>query len=367
MFLKNVCGTGFTAQMRQNGLAIYVRLGRLLLAVTINEIAKMAHVSKSTVSRVINKSGPVSKQTKEAVLSAIASVNFQPSPIARGLALKKTNTIGLVIQDIRNPYYALACWHVERFLRPYGYITIMCNADNDSEIEQSILTAMTNHSVDGVLVIGGEQDYSHVLEGDGVESIPLVLVDREASGRMLTSVTLDNEYGGQLAVDYLFSLGHERIAYVTSDFTVAEKQRLQGYMTEHRNRGIAVDSELIISLEEGQWHEGDLNRILRIFSLNHRPTALFASNDFKALQVLRLFRRNNISIPDDISVIGFDDTEIASVVHPALTTIHQPIGRMVELGAKLLLDQLDGGVVTEEKRVLSPWLVERESTRRIAG
>lgn len=337
------------------------------MAVTINEIAKLAHVSKSTVSRVINKSGPVSKQTKEAVLSAIASVNFQPSLIARSLTLKKTNSVGLVLQDIRNPYYALACWHVERFFRRFGYITVMCNADNDSEIEMSILTAMVNHSVDGVLVIGGEQDYYHVLESDCVESIPLVLVDREVSDRVLTSVTLDNEYGGQLAADYLFSLGHERIAYVTSDFTVAEKQRLQGFMTEHRNRGITVDSELIISLEEGQWNQGDLNRILRIFSLNHRPTALFASNDFKALQVLRLFRRNNISVPDDISVIGFDDIKVASMVHPALTTIHQPIGRMVELGARLLLDQLDGGMVTKEKRVLSPWLVERESTRRIAG
>ena len=193
-----------------------------------------------------------------------------------------------------------------------------------------------------------------------------MLVDRETSNGFFTEVTLDNEYGGQLATEYLFSQGHRRIAYVTSEFTVAEKLRRRGYIHEHRNRGIAVDNDLIISIDEQQWHEGDLNRILRIFSLDPKPTALFASNDFKALQVLRLFKRNSISVPDDISVVGFDDIEIASMVHPALTTVHQPIDRMVELGAKLLLDQLDGGSVVKEKQVLNPWLVERESTRRIA-
>jgi LacI family transcriptional regulator len=337
----------------------------VFLAVTINEIAKLANVSKSTVSRVMNKSGPVSKQTQEAVLSAIASVNYRPSPIARGLTLRKTNTIGLILQDIRNPYYAHASWHVEQFFRRFGYITIMCNADNNTEKEKSILETMGEHSVDGILIIGGERNFAHIIGDEDISGIPLVLVDRETNNSDFTVVTLDNEYGGQLATDYLFSIGHKRIAYVTSDFTVAERLRLKGYIHEHRSRGIAVDSDLIISLDERQWHEGDVNSILRIFSLDPKPTALFASNDFKALQVLRLFKRNNIAVPDDISVMGFDDIELASIVLPALTTIHQPIDSMVELGARLLLDQVDGGSVVSEKQVLSPWLVERESTAHI--
>jgi LacI family transcriptional regulator len=221
---------------------------------------------------------------------------------------------------------------------------------------------MAKHSVDGMIFIGGEQASGSY----GIQGIPIVMVDRGIDDPSLTSVALDNEYGGQLAADYLFSLGHERIAFLTSDYTAAEQKRLQGYVTAHQNRGVPVDGDLIIHLEESQWHQGDLNRILRVFSLNNRPTAIFASNDFKALQVLRLFRRNNISVPDDISVIGFDDIEISSMVHPALTTVHQPIDRMVELGAQLLLDQLDGGVGTGVRRVMSPWLVERESVRRIA-
>jgi len=333
--------------------------------VTINEIAKLAQVSKSTVSRVINKSGPVSEKTKRAVLNAIDSVNYQPSEIARSLTLKRTNTIGLVVQDIRNPFFALACWHVERFFRQHGYITIMCNADSDFLVEQSLLEAMRKHSVDGVLCIGGEQGHAPLLESNGVKGIPLVMVEREVGDRTVTSVTLDNVYGGQLAVEYLFSLGHRRIAFVTSEFTAAEQARFQGYIAEHRNRGIIVDSNLIVSLEEDQWHHGNLNRILRIFSMRDRPTAIFASNDYKALQVMRLFKKNNVSVPGDISVIGFDDIEIASMVHPALTTVHQPIDRMVELGAQMLLELLDGRGNPGEKRMLSPWLVERESVRRV--
>ena len=110
-----------------------------------------------------------------------------------------------------------------------------------------------------------------------------------------------------------------------------------------------------------------MNRLLRIFSLNDRPTALFASNDYKALQVMRLFRKNGIAVPGDISLIGFDDVDIASMVHPALTTIHQPIDRMVEAGSRLLLDLLESRGTAGERKVLRPWLVERESVRRLSG
>jgi LacI family transcriptional regulator len=335
--------------------------------VTINEIAQLARVSKSTVSRVLNESGPVSEKTKRAVLDAIESADFRPSHIARSLTLKRTNTIGLVVQDIRNPFYSLACWYAERFFRRYSYITIMCNTDNEISVEQSVFTALRKHSVDGVLCVGGEQGCSVLDGGIGARGLPIVTVEREVQNGGFTSVVLDNEYGGQLAVEYLFALGHRRIAFVTSENTASERLRYQGYVNEHRTRGVPVDRDLVISLEEAQWHRGELNRLLRIFSLNDRPTALFASNDYKALQVMRLFRKNGIAVPGDISLIGFDDVDIASMVHPALTTIHQPIDRMVEAGSRLLLDLLEGGGATGERKVLRPWLVERESVRRLSG
>ncbi len=334
------------------------------LAVTINEIAQIARVSKSTVSRVINKSGHVSKKTEEAVRHAIKSVDYRPNELARSLTLKKTKTVSLIVQDIRNPFFGNACWHAERFFRQAGYLTVICNANNDASLEASMMDEMRQRRVDGVLCIGGDStrsDPGFELNAD----IPVVLVDREASFNKCSSVNLDNVYGGQLAVDYLFSLGHRKIAFVTSDSTCSQRQRLQGYVVEHRNRGAAVDNNMIVTLGEELWHSGDLNGILRIFSTNKKPTALFASSDFKALQVLRLFKRNNIRVPEDISVIGFDDIDIASRVHPSLTTVHQPVGRMVELGAKLLLEHIHGSGFTCEKRTIMPWLVERESTKRV--
>ena len=142
--------------------------------VTINEIAQLARVSKSTVSRVINQSGPVSEKTKRAVLDAIESADFRPSHIARSLSLRRTNTIGLVVQDIRNPFYSLACWYAERFFRRYSYITNMCNmcnTDNEISVEQSVFTALRKHSVDGVLCVGGEQGCSVLDEGIGARRL----------------------------------------------------------------------------------------------------------------------------------------------------------------------------------------------------
>jgi len=332
--------------------------------VTIDGIAKLANVSKSTVSRVINQSGPVSKKTREAVLHAIESVNYQPNEIARSLTLKRTNAIGLIVQDIRNPYYARACWHAERIFRKYGYITIICSADNDPDMEESFLTAMKYRNVDGVICIGGEEDATNILHFKSREELPIVLIDREVKGYSIPTVTLDNVYGGQLVVDFLFSLGHSKIAFVTSDFTEAERHRLEGYLAAHRNRGLTVDKTYIISQSEELWHIGGCPKLLRILSQNDGPTALFASNDYKALQVLRLLKTNNISVPDEISVVGYDDIEVASIVHPALTTVHQPIDKMIDLGVKMLLKQINGEGERSEQRVMKPWLVERESTRK---
>lgn len=334
------------------------------MGVTINEIARLANVSKSTVSRVINRSGPVSRKTEQAVTRAIESVDYRPSEIARSLTWKKTKTICLIVQDIRNPYFARACWYAERFFRGVSYLTVICNAGNDPENESAILSVMKQRNVDGILCISGQAEKGGIEKFTRSNNLPVVLVDRELENQPVSTVVMDNVYGGQLAVDYLFSLGHRRIAFVTSRYTTAERQRLRGYVAEHRNRGLPVDHELIITLEERAWYEGDVNTLLRMFSMNERPSAIFASNDHKALQVLRLLRKNHIQVPQDISVIGYDDIEIASMVHPSLTTVHQPIDKMVQAGAEMLLRIIQGEKERGERRVMTPWLVERESVKK---
>lgn len=338
------------------------------MAVTINEIAKLASVSKSTVSRVLNKSGPVSKKTAEAVRRAIRSVDYRPNILARSLTLKKTKTVSLIVQDIRNPFFSNACWYAERYFRQHGYLTVICTTNKDASLEAEMIEEMKRRHIDGVLCIG---DADHTLNaGDDSDEvldigIPVVTVDRYSENILCSSVNLDNVYGAQLAVGHLFSIGHRKIAFATSGSNNAERDRLEGYIREHRNRGVTVDYSLIVTLDERLWLEGELNGILRIFSTDEKPTGLFVSNDFKAAQVLRLFKKNHIRVPEDISIIGFDDIDIAASVHPALTTIHQPIDRMVELGAKLLLYQIENSFSSPKHKTLMPWLVERESTRKV--
>ncbi|TFG61506.1 MAG: LacI family transcriptional regulator, partial [Spirochaetales bacterium] len=148
------------------------------MKVTINEIAKLANVSKSTISRVLNESGPVSKKTKRAVMDAVQALDFQPNEIARSLATKRTKTLGLIIQDIRNPYYANACWYTERIFRSYGYTTFICNADNDPETEENFLNTMKYRNVDGILCIGIQEPSVSIMRFKQKEDIPLVLIDR---------------------------------------------------------------------------------------------------------------------------------------------------------------------------------------------
>jgi DNA-binding LacI/PurR family transcriptional regulator len=332
---------------------------------TINDIAELTNVSKSTISRVINNSGPVSDKTRKAVAEAIERLDFKPNEIARSLSLRRTMTVGIVLQDIRNPYYANACWHADRLLGQFGYSAVICNVDNDPDREQACLNSMGHRSVDGVICIGPQEATVNIVRAVEEMEIPVVLVDTDPQIAALDTVTLDNVYGGQLVVDYLLSLGHRRIAFVTSDFTGAERDRRLGYTQGLAARGIEVDPSLVISQGEGQWHRGDCPALMDLIRQGNAPTAIFASNDFKAIRIVRLLHRLGVSIPDDISIVGFDDTDAAAMVTPALTTIHQPIDKMMDIGVRILLKRIEEQDGEPEHAVLRPWLVERESTRKV--
>lgn len=338
------------------------------MKVTINEIAKLANVSKSTISRVLNESGPVSKKTKRAVMDAVEALNFQPNEIARSLATKRTKTLGLVIQDIRNPYYATACWYSERIFRNYGYTTFICNADNNPDTEENFLNSMKYRNVDGIMCIGIQESSTSILRFKKKEDIPLVLIDRYLEDSGIHSVKMDNVYGGQLVVEYLFSLGHKNIAFITSDFTEAEQFRFKGFEKAMNARGMHIEDQYVVSQSEELWHKGTCNRLIKLLHQKDRPTALFASNDYKAIRVLRLLKQTGIIVPDEVSLVGYDDIETASLVDPALTTVHQPIDKMIEIGAKMLLSIIEKRTFEHDDNkniMLKPWLVERESTIRV--
>lgn len=334
---------------------------------TINDIARYAGVSKSTVSRVLNGDRRVSQLARVKVNDAVAALDYRPNAAARSLVLKKYNTFSLIVQDIRNPYYAYASWYAERFFHNLGYGLVIHNADNNPDLEREILETIQYRGVDGALSIGGNRNITHVIRFHSRVKLPLVLIDRELPGYDLPTVNLDNRMGGQLATNHLFELGHQAIAFATSEFTLAEMRRGEGYLEAHRRRGYSPPGAYMIVQSEEIWSEGRCPQLAQLMRSDNAPTAIFASNDLKAIHVMRVLRELGVRVPEDVSVVGYDDVALVSVAVPALTTIHQPFDRMVEAGAMALIDIVDGKPVEMPAQLFEPWLVERDSTARVSG
>ena len=193
-----------------------------------------------------------------------------------------------------------------------------------------------------------------------------MLIDREVQGYDIPKINLDNLYGAKLATDYLFKLGHRRIVFITSDLTLPERHRMEGFIESCREKGVPQADSLVISQSEEDWTRGVCVEFEELFTSSAPPTAVFASNDIKALRAIRLLKQQGYSVPEDVSVMGYDDIDISSIVVPSLTTIHQPIDDMVEAGATMLLSIVAGkGRIEWDQEKLKPWLVERESTRAV--
>ena len=271
----------------------------------------------------------------------------------------------MIVQDIRNPYYAYASWYAERIFRDHGFSLDIFNADNNLALEKSALESVKYRRVDGLLCIGGDKDATNIIDFYSREGIPIVLIDREVQGYDIPMVNLDNVHGAKLATDFLFNLGHRRMVFATSDLTLPERHRMEGFIESCRDHGIANEDILVVSQSEGQWSEGTCDGCEDLFASKDPPTAVFGSNDIKALRIIRLLRRRGYSVPDDVSVVGYDDIDISSIVLPSLTTIHQPVNDMIEAGTTMLMNIVAGKGFESCRAMAKPWLVERESTKAI--
>ena len=334
---------------------------------TIKDVARAANVSPSTVSLVLNnRPVPISPETRERVYRAAKEMNYRPNQIAVALTSRKTNTIGVIIPDISNIFHAAYCEQIERFAEAHSYSTIIRIARNQVEDTIRFLYDFEDRAVDGVILT-----QSNFRDANATAAcmravhelrIPVMLTDRVPSG-FTDGAVLPNDYlGGRLAAQHLIDLGHRNIGCIAGDaHDENTKDRIRGYQDALSEAGIGYDPTLIFY---GNWHIESGLRALP-YLLGKQVTGIFAFNDMMAYGVYKQARSYNLRIPDDISVVGFDDLVFSDLIDPPLTTLEYPVARMAEAVVERLLEKIEGAAASTEPVVVDPILKVKGSTGRL--
>ncbi|MDE1166276.1 MAG: LacI family DNA-binding transcriptional regulator [Pseudomonas sp.] len=327
---------------------------------TIKDVAALAGISYTTVSHVLNKTRPVSEPVRLKVEAAIAQLDYVPSAVARSLKAKSTATIGLLVPNSTNPYFAELARGIEDHCERNGYCVILCNSDDDPGKQRSYLRVLLEKRVDGLIVasVGADGD---LLSSLAAVRTPMVVVDRALEGVDTDLVCIDHELGGYLATLHLLELGHRDIACISGPLATSVAQmRLAGYRRALAEFDLKVVPERVIESDfTGQGGYEAAGQLLD----DHPPTAIFAANDMIGLGVLRAAAERNVPVPAALSVIGFDDIQMCRYVYPGLTTVGQSIREVGELAAERLLTRVAGkGQGQAMKQVVPPLIILREST-----
>ncbi|MEX0720745.1 MAG: LacI family DNA-binding transcriptional regulator [Balneolaceae bacterium] len=328
---------------------------------SIKIIAEAAGVSTATVSRVLNGSDKVKENTAEHVMKFVEKMNYRPNHVARRMKVKTSDSlvIGLIITDIGNPFFSNVAKGIEDVAFQNKHIMMICNTNEDSEKEKFFLNSMLSEKVSGVIVVPstGNADFLEKLVNEG---FPMVMVDRKPKNLNIDSVSLNNEAGGYLATKRLIDNGHERIAIICGIEGLSNTEdRLQGYKNALNDAGIPVFKELIV---HGNYIEsGGRNAMKELLSLAVPPTAIFSTNNLMTLGCIKELYERKVSIPDEMALIGFDDSTWAEALIPPLTTVKQPGHELGVNAAELLIKKLNNGSSSTMDIVLNPELVIRES------
>lgn len=330
--------------------------------VTLEAVALAAGVSPSTVSRILNGTAVVSELKKKAVEDAIAELGFVPNPVARGLAGGRTLSIGVVTQAIDSPFYGAALRGIEDELDPLGYRALFVSGHWNAAAESRCIEVLRSRRVDGIIVLTGRLTDQALKTC--AKSVPIVVTGRSLKAVGLISLNFDNFEGGRLATQHLIDLGHRGIAFISGDPDHPDAvERLRGYRAALEAAGLAYAPSLVIP---GEFHEvSGLLAVDRLLESRQRFTAIFAANDQMAVGAVLGLHRRSLRVPEDVSVVGFDDLPSSLFSIPPLSTIHQPAYELGRLAASAMVQLLAGNKSTEE--LPAPRLIARESSRRLAG
>jgi len=334
----------------------------------IKDVAEKAGVSITTVSHVINETRYVSDDLKTRVQSAMEALNYRPNTLARSLRSGRSRTIGLVIPDISNLFFAEISRKIEDKGFEFGYSVILCNTDDDLEKEKRYIDVLLEKQVDGIIFISAGEAKENILKQMEMD-IPIVVADRDIPSLTSDVVLIDNHEGGYEATNYLITLNHKRIACITGPSLVTPSAlRVEGYKHALKDAGIPINESLIC---QGDFrYESGENCMRNLLKNPEPPTAVFVCNDMMALGAFRAIHECGMKIPDNISVVGFDNIPLSQTAYPALTTMAQPIAEMANISVDLLVERIqykqklkrNHEIELDFKRlVLKAYLVERES------
>ncbi|MBI5671368.1 MAG: LacI family DNA-binding transcriptional regulator [Chloroflexi bacterium] len=330
---------------------------------TMKDVAHLAGVSVQTVSCVVNDTGSISPETRQRVLQAIEQLNYRRDPIARSMRTRQTRLIALLVLDITNPVLSVIASNVEAAAYAEDYNVLLYNVSQDVRREQAFLEAVAERRADGMIIVNAV-DRQHTFALLEESTIPTVLVDCVETPA-LPSVAVNNFRGAYLATQHAIELGHRQIAHLCGALTLeVARQRADGYRQALADYGLH-EPQLVTPLNDRWDYHSGYYATRKLLEGSPRPTAIFAAGDQMAIGAYRALAEAGLRVPDDMSVIGFDDIEAAQFTIPPLTTIRQPLDQIAGNAFRLLLDLLDGRQPETTSIILPPELIVRDSTGRL--
>lgn len=322
--------------------------------VTIREVAGEAGVSIKTVSRVLNDEPAVAPHTAARVVEAASRLGYKPNELARGLKARQTRTVGLIIADVSNPFFADCCKAIEQTLAERGYALILCASGEDSGSERAYVELLSRRRIDGLLIAPAPDGGDH-LRQEVSAGLPVVAFDRPAEGVRTDNIIVSNRDGARQATRHLISHGHERIAFIGDDERIyTAKKRLQGYCQAMREAGLQPVYHM---------QSGDISSAREAAEKSMQgsggATAFLGANSLITAGILHALK--DVNVPGEAAVVGFDDFQLVSALRPNLTVVRQPTGRLGQAAARMLLERLDGSAASPRREVLSTELIIRGS------
>ena len=326
---------------------------------TILDVAERAGVSKSLVSLVMRKSPHVSEEKRAVVLLAAEELGYRPNAVARSLVRQRSYVLGVMLSNLHNPFFADVVDGIEDRALESGYRALFNSGKRIPQREAVALETLLELQTDGLILAGTLLD-TKTIDRAG-RAVPVVLIARATRSRIVDSVSGDDRAGAGLAVDHLISLGHQLIAHIDGALGAGARRRRAGYTAAIKRHGL---EPMVVA---GSYtEEGGAEGVRQLLDTKRSPTAIFAANDLAALGALQALAESGRSVPDDVSLIGYDNAWLAGLQHISLTTIDQPRHQLGATAVELLIERLDEGRTESRHLVLSPSLVVRSTTGPLA-